>query len=97
MTRKPAELTFCQTLCMLLVASQEMACCHWLTRGGNRSKCNHFRHTDPGFLLDTCQNMSEMEIVLNFTLAGSYPGMSTQIMTTLRVFLIVFSTYMSNL
>lgn len=62
-THKHTELTFCQTLCMLLVASQEMACFHWLTRGGNRSKCNHFQHTDPGFLLDTCQNMSEILIL----------------------------------
>lgn len=50
------KLTFCRTPCMLLLASREMACFHWLTHGGNRSECSHFQHIDPGFLLDTCKN-----------------------------------------
>lgn len=73
---------------MLLVTSQEMACCRWLTRGGNRSKCNHFQHIDPGFLLDTCQNMSEILIL--------HSNVNTNIDNN-SCFLDFSSAYMSNL
>lgn len=49
---------------MLLLASWEMACFHWLTHGGNRSECSHFQHTDPEFLSDTCKNKTAPFILL---------------------------------
>lgn len=80
------KLTFCRTPCMLLLASREMACFHWLTHGGNRSECSHFQHIDPGFLLDTCKNETA-----TFTLSlERSTALSTKILPLSLIFFFFF-------